>query len=31
MMIDDEVYGKLTPDQVGIIIDSYIEKGGKSV
>ncbi len=26
MMIDDEVYGKLTPDQVGKIIDSYIAK-----
>ncbi|MBO5448366.1 MAG: NADH-quinone oxidoreductase subunit NuoE [Ruminococcus sp.] len=30
MMIDDDVYGKLTPDQVGKIIDSYVnKKGGK--
>ena len=29
MMIDDEVYGKLTPDQVGAIIDKYAEEGGK--
>ncbi len=28
MMIDDEVYGKLTPDQVEKIIDSYIDKEG---
>lgn len=30
MTIGEEVYGKLTPDQVGKIIDSYInEKGGE--
>ncbi|MEE1318989.1 MAG: NAD(P)H-dependent oxidoreductase subunit E, partial [Ruminococcus sp.] len=29
MMIDDEVYGKLTPDQIDKIIDKYIRKGGK--
>lgn len=28
MMIDDNVYGKLTPDQVDTILDSYIKKGG---
>ena len=30
MMIDEEVYGKLTPKEVGKIIDKYIaEEGGK--
>lgn len=29
MMIDDDVYGKLTPDQVDKILDKYIKKGGK--
>lgn len=27
MMINDEVYGRLTPDKVGAIIDEYIKKG----
>ncbi|MBQ6634279.1 MAG: NADH-quinone oxidoreductase subunit NuoE [Ruminococcus sp.] len=29
MTIGEEVYGKLTPDQVGKIIDSYMDKGGE--
>ena len=29
MMVDDEVYGKMTPDQVDKILDKYIKKGGK--
>lgn len=29
MMIDDDVYGKMTPDQVDKIIDKYLKKGGK--
>ena len=29
MLVDEDVYGKLTPDQVGKILDSYLEtKGG---
>ncbi|MBQ3919162.1 MAG: NADH-quinone oxidoreductase subunit NuoE [Oscillospiraceae bacterium] len=31
MLVDDDVYGKVTPDQVDSIIDSYLsKKGGKS-
>jgi NADH:ubiquinone oxidoreductase subunit E len=30
MMVDDDVYGKVTPEQVDGIIDSYLaKKGGK--
>ena len=29
MMVDDEVYGKMTVDQVDKILDKYIKKGGK--
>lgn len=30
MMVDEDVYGKVTPDQVGGILDSYLnKKGGK--
>ncbi len=28
MLVDDDVYGKLTPDQVSGILKSYAEKGG---
>lgn len=30
MMIDDDVYGKMTTDQIDGILDKYIKKGGKS-
>ena len=30
MMIDEEVYGKLTPDQIGKILDKYIAEEGES-
>lgn len=30
MMVDDEVYGKMTPDQVDKILEKYMKKGGKS-
>ena len=29
MTINDEVYGKLTPEQIPAILDSYADKGGK--
>lgn len=29
MMVNDEVYGKVTPEQVDVIIDGYISKGKK--
>lgn len=28
MMVDEDVYGKVTPDQVGSILDSYLNKKG---
>ncbi|MBQ9374975.1 MAG: NADH-quinone oxidoreductase subunit NuoE [Ruminococcus sp.] len=28
MLVDDDVYGRLTPDQVDAIIDSYVEREG---
>lgn len=30
IMVNDEVYGKVTPAQAEAIIDSYIEKGGRT-
>lgn len=30
MMIDDDVYGKMTVDQIDSILDKYIKKGGSS-
>ena len=29
MMVDDEVYGKMTPDKVDAVLESYRKKGGK--
>lgn len=29
MMVDDDVYGKMTPAQVDKILDKYMKKGGK--